>query len=204
MLKYKQNRRCITITCDFCGKEFLKPLSEYKRNQELNRHNFCSRSCACKFSNLKQSEKRKAWSNSEENKKKLLECNPSIRRYKENPKYQFTYYLRNCKKRYKECSITLDDLYEQWQKQNGICPYSGIKLKIATYTKNHKDPIYAASIDRIDSTKGYIPGNIQFVSTCLNYLKNTMSDSDTRFVCKCIAEHFYSDRTISLSCSKAA
>ena len=165
---------------------------------------FCSRSCACKFSNLKQSEKRKAWNNSEENKKKLLECNPSIRRYKENPKYQFTYYLRNCKKRYKECSITLDDLYEQWQKQNGICPYSGIKLKIATYTKNHKDPIYAASIDRIDSTKGYIPGNIQFVSTCLNYLKNTMSDSDTRFVCKCIAEHFYSDRTISLSCSEAA
>ena len=204
MLKYKQNRRCIIITCDFCGEEFLKPLSEYKRNRELNRHNFCSRSCACKFSNLKQSENRKIWSNSEANKENLLKHNYSVQRYINDPKYQFSYYLRNCKRRYKECSITLDDLYEQWQKQNGICPYSGIKLNIATYTKNHKDPIYTASVDRIDSSKGYIPGNIQFVSTCINYLKNTMSDSDTKFICRCIAEHFYSDRTISSSYNNAA
>ena len=110
MLKYKQNRRCITITCDFCGKEFLKPLSEYKRNKELNRHNFCSRSCACKFSNLRESEKRKAWNNSEENKKNLLKNNYTILRYNSDPKYQFSYYLRNCKKRYKECTITLWNL----------------------------------------------------------------------------------------------
>lgn len=204
MLKYKQNRKCITITCDFCGKEFLKPLSEYKRNKELNRHNFCSRSCACKFSNLRQSEKRKVWNNSEENKKNLLKNNYTILRYNSDPKYQFSYYLRNCKKRYKECTITLEDLYKQWQKQNGICPYSGIKLNIATYTKNHKNPIYTASVDRIDSSKGYIPGNIQFVSTCLNYLKSTLSDSDTRFICKCIAEYFYSDRTISSSYNEVA
>lgn len=203
MLKYKQNRTCITIKCDNCGKEFLKPLSEYKRNKSLGRHCFCSRSCAGSFSSKLISEKRKVWSNSDENKNNLIRINKS-RSYEKNPQKRFNYYLRNCRKRYKECTLTLNDLYEQWQKQNGICPYSGIQLKIATYKHNHNDPIYTASVDRIDSSKGYIPGNIQFVSTCLNYLKNTMSDSDTRFVCKCIAEYFYSERTISSSYSNAA
>ena len=41
---YKQKRKLITITCDYCGKEFSKPESEYKRNVKLGRHNFCSRS----------------------------------------------------------------------------------------------------------------------------------------------------------------
>lgn len=87
----------------------------------------------------------------------------------------------------------------KWNKQKGICPYSGISLLVPTYKKNHNNPIYSASVDRIDSTKGYIPGNIQFVSTCINYMKNTMSDEETRFMCKCIAEYFYSEGTISSS-----
>lgn len=65
------------------------------------------------------------------------------------------------------------------------------------------NPIYTASVDRIDSSKGYIPGNIQFVSTCINYMKNTMSDSDIRLMCKYIAEHFYSEGTISSPCVAA-
>lgn len=40
-------------------------------------------------------------------------------------------------------------------------------------------------------------------STCINYMKNTMSDSDTRLVCKYIAEHFCSEGTISSPCIAA-
>ena len=36
-----------------------------------------------------------------------------------------------------------------------------------------------------------------------NYMKNTMSDSDTWLMCKHIAEHFYSERTISSPCIAA-
>lgn len=201
MLKYKQNRKLITVICDECGVECLKPASEYNRNLKLGRHNFCSRSCACKYNCHHRSQKMIDYSNSEKNKQHLLECNKYYNLYTKEPKKRFSYFLRNCRKRFKECTITLDDLQEQWNKQNGICPYSGIPLIIPTYTKNHNNPIYTASVDRIDSSKGYIPGNIQFVSTCINYLKNTMSDEDTKFVCKCIAEYFYSDRTISSPCN---
>lgn len=47
MLKYKQNRKLITIKCDCCGKEFEKPVSEYNRNIKLGRANYCSRACIC-------------------------------------------------------------------------------------------------------------------------------------------------------------
>lgn len=201
MQKYKQGRKLITVICDCCGCEVEKPVSEVNRNHKLNRHLFCSRSCAMKFLNKNRTQAMKDYSNSEKNKQFLYNLNQTY--YIRYPEKKFNYFLRNCRKRYHECTITLQDLQEQWDKQNGICPYSGIKLNIPTYTKNHKDPIHNASVDRIDSTKGYIPGNIQFVSTCINYMKNTMSDSDTRLMCKHIAEYFYSEGTISSPCIAA-
>ena len=51
MLKYKRNRKLIQLTCDNCGKLYDKPITEYNRNIRLKRHNFCSRSCAIKYSN---------------------------------------------------------------------------------------------------------------------------------------------------------
>lgn len=50
MLKYKRNRKLIQLTCDNCGKLYDKPITEYNRNIRLKRHNFCSRSCAIKYS----------------------------------------------------------------------------------------------------------------------------------------------------------
>lgn len=154
-----------------------------------------------KFLSNNRTQAMKDYSNSEKNKQLLLNLNNTY--YVRYPEKIFSYFLRNCRKRYKECTLTLSDLQAQWDKQNGICPYSGIKLNIPTYKKNHNNPIYTASVDRIDSSEGYIPGNIQFVSTCINYMKNTMSDSDTRLMCKYIAEYFYSEGTISSPCVAA-
>lgn len=58
---------------------------------------------------------------------------------------------------------------------------------------NHNNPIYTASLDRIDSSKGYEIGNIQFISTAINYMKNTMSHEDTLKLCKIIAEKYSGD-----------
>lgn len=42
--KYKMGK-CI---CKHCGIEFEKPLTELRRNEKLNRPNFCTRTCVGK------------------------------------------------------------------------------------------------------------------------------------------------------------
>ena len=69
------------------------------------------------------------------------------------------------------------------------------------YTKD-QDITTRASLDRIDSNKGYIRGNVQFISTPINYMKNTMSDQQTKSFLKRISSFtstFVEDWTISSS-----
>ena len=78
-----------------------------------------------------------------------------------------------------ECSITLDDLYKALKKQNFKCSYTGIDLKVINTLKSESN----ASVDRIDSDKGYEVGNIQWVYKPINIMKNGLSDSDFRNLC---------------------
>ena len=78
--------------------------------------------------------------------------------------------IRSKKKR--QVDITLQDVCELYNKQNGQCALSGLLLSFKTHSPD------ALSIDRIDSTIGYVPNNIQLVCTCLNLAKNSF-DNDT-------------------------
>jgi hypothetical protein len=51
--------------------------------------------------------------------------------------------------------------------------YTEITLSLNSF----KDSL---SLDRIDSSKPYEVGNIQFISTPINYMKNSMSDEQTK------------------------
>ena len=53
------------------------------------------------------------------------------------------------------------------------CPYLGIELVIAPPLESRDS---ALSLDRVDNTKGYIPGNIEVIS----YLANRMKNSATK------------------------
>lgn len=150
----------IQIKCQNCGKDFSKPLNEYKRSISKNRKLYCSRSCSGSANLLNFGEKRNII--------------PPTKRNKANP---FKYYLRNCKKRNKECNLDLEYLKQIWDIQNGICPYSKVNLILNTHSYRDPDIRYTASLDRIDSNFGYIKGNVQFTSTAINYMKSTMSSS---------------------------
>jgi hypothetical protein len=78
-----------------------------------------------------------------------------------------------------EYSITLKDLYIKYTEQQGKCAISGIELQMPVvnlyrYEKgktflNSKN--FTASLDRIDSSKGYVVGNVQWVHKDINKLK---------------------------------
>ena len=144
-----------------CNKQFEKPLNEYKRILKNKKLIFCSRNCAG-YNNLKNfGDKRNTI--------------PPVNTYKANP---FKYYIRNCKRRLKDFDLTLEYLEELWNTQQGLCAYTKIPLTLNTHSISHDFRI-SASIDRKDSTKGYIQGNVQFVSTAINYMKSTMTHEQT-------------------------
>ena len=59
-------------------------------------------------------------------------------------------------------------LIELWKAQKGRCYYSGVKMSF-----DPKDELNLVSIDRIDSSKGYEPGNIVLCSYAFNSFKFT-------------------------------
>lgn len=68
-----------------------------------------------------------------------------------------------------EFSITFEDIH-----LNEICPVLGIPLYFNRDPINskHRADWDSISLDRIDSTKGYIPGNVQTISLRANTLKS--------------------------------
>lgn len=70
----------------------------------------------------------------------------------------------------------------------GICPYTGIELKHPSIKKKNSIIKTASLEDRIDSSKGYVEKNLQFVSMAINFMKNSMSHEETIKLCKIIAE----------------
>jgi hypothetical protein len=159
MLEKKHN--CI---CEQCKTSFYKNKNEITRSNKNNRKHFCSRRCVGLH-----------------NAKNLLNIeNPyPIKLHANNRRTEYTkfkYHLRNISKRDKEINITIEDLKEQWELQKGICVFTGINLIISSYSNINKNPIYSASVDRIDNNKGYVKGNIRWVSRAINFMKNAMTD----------------------------
>lgn len=190
-------RTTVTFVCDECGKEGTKAKTEYERNLKLGRKNYCCRECSIK--GAAKTRTGKHYQRSEAQKKH----SKSISDNRKDIYTPFRYTLRAIKRRFKEVNIDLEYLKELWKNQRGICPYTGLELVLPQDNNIHNiDLPYRASLDRIDSLKGYIKGNVQYVSTPINYMKSTMSDLETKRFLKEISSYtssFKEDQTISSS-----
>lgn len=76
-------------------------------------------------------------------------------------------------KRGLEFNITLDDMYDQLLLQNYKCALTGDVLYFQKTSRGQKEA--NASLDRIDSSKGYVKGNIQWVLKNINRMKFDLS-----------------------------
>ena len=82
-----------------------------------------------------------------------------------------------------ELSITKENAWNLFLKQNRRCALSGLEL---TFPKVSKDKSWTASLDRIDSSKGYIEGNVQWVHKDVNIMKNKFDNKYFINICKLI------------------
>lgn len=80
--------------------------------------------------------------------------------------------------------IAVEDLEDVWISQGG--KYTKVDLHLP---KNGSDKSFNASLDRIDSSKGYIKGNIQWVTKEVNFMKQELSNNRFLQLCKIICEN---------------
>lgn len=165
---------------DNCAKLFLKDEREIRRQNKRGKVLFfCSRACSASYGNRG---KRKGTT------KHLVGY---TRRDQHTP---FRFYVRVGERRDRNCgrttNITTEYLLELWNKQNGICPFTGWYLILPKDCEgwNQADP-KNASLDRIDNTLGYVIGNVRFISVMANYARNTFTDEQLINFCNDVAKH---------------
>jgi hypothetical protein len=73
--------------------------------------------------------------------------------------------------------------------QKSKCAISGIDIVLPKNSKEYTNRDFTASLDRIDSSKGYIKGNVQWVHKKVNIMKQAMLDSEFVEWCHIISAH---------------
>lgn len=160
------------VHCSYCNNVFEKPATEVRRAEKLGKKHYCSLACCGKDNHMHLP------------KVPIVD----ISQYAGNRKDEYSdyrVYLRRAHMRDQIVEITLADLKEQWLTQKGLCMYSGVQLQhpVKNQRANHA---LTASLDRIDSSKGYEKGNIQFISVAMNHMKGVMTHEQTLELIKLI------------------
>jgi hypothetical protein len=96
------------------------------------------------------------------------------------------------KKRNIDFKISVDDLLESREKQDGKCYYTWYDMKYwFIYYKEWKESDKTKrqlSCDRLDNNRGYEKGNVVLCCTIANKMKNTLSKKEFYQICKDIAD----------------
>lgn len=90
------------------------------------------------------------------------------------------------KRRGLEFNLSKEYLLDLIEKSNFTCNLSGLNIELV---KNYQKYLgrQTASVDRIDSSKGYIEGNIQWVHKDINFIKWELNQSDFVSICERIS-----------------
>ncbi len=95
--------------------------------------------------------------------------------------------LKGAEKRSIDFKISIEYAWSIFEEQNKKCSLSGLPIEFETRKIRKKDK-YIASLDRIDNSKGYIKGNVQWVIKEINYMKNTLNEDKFIELCNKISE----------------
>lgn len=132
-----------------------KPFSEFTKGPDNGYRYQCR---ACNNAYQQDSERRKQ--NSARYYAKRKQTNPALFMWKQ-AKHRAMWDYDGM-----EFTITVDDIVVPES-----CPYLGIPFQPL-------DSRYGYSLDRIDSTKGYIPENIRVISRLANIMKNNATEQE--------------------------
>ncbi len=190
------------LICTCCGETFSKPSKEVARQRARNpqRAFYCSRSCYARHVGQHNLGHHLGRGNP-------AVLDPGNRQDEFSP---FRYFMRKARNRPQHTDLDLCYLRDLWASQRGRCALSGIPLELPRNTleweRRVRDP-WKPSLDRIDSSRGYIRGNVRYVAMIGNLAKQRFTDDELFEFCGAVAEFqglvvsdsagwaFYSSRT---------
>jgi hypothetical protein len=79
--------------------------------------------------------------------------------------------------------ITIEDVWFMYTSQDGRCALSGVPIGWSDVGS-----IHTASIDRIDSSKGYLKDNVQLLHKDVNFMKQQFSQEYFIEICKAVVD----------------
>lgn len=98
--------------------------------------------------------------------------------------------VKNARERELLFEISAQDIENQYFKQNKQCALSGVEITLPLTRKAMRTAgNFSASLDRIDSSKGYIITNIQWVHKTVNQMKMDLPEEEFVRFCKLIAKN---------------
>lgn len=166
--RHPLNKKYVELKCQNCKKIFQQSYSAYKTRRKRGIISIsCSRSCgAILGSKLK------------------------------NQGNKFYYFINAIdmttkRRRYEPSNLTVEYLENLWNQQNGRCAYTGIGMILPFKKRNSRSlsNLINGSLDRIDSKKGYIKGNVEFVCVGINFAKNNFPKNQMQEFIKLIKEN---------------
>lgn len=88
----------------------------------------------------------------------------------------------NAKLRKLSLTLTIEEAWELFVKQDRKCALSGLDLNFT-----NMGVLGSASLDRIDSSGGYVLSNLQWVHKDVNRMKSNFTDDYFKDICKKVA-----------------
>lgn len=95
----------------------------------------------------------------------------------------------NAKKRGINFDLTIKYLYELYIKQEKKCALSNLEIELPSFSLIKSKCLNLGSIDRIDSSKSYTEGNVQWVHKDINKMKMDLDQEQFLKLCKLVAQY---------------
>lgn len=157
----KDSRKYFKCLCD-CGNYCI-----VEGGNLLHKRNIETKSCGC--SKKKRGKKHKNWDG-----------------YKDISGQYLANIKKSAKERRLEHNITPEYIWDLFIKQERRCALSDMEIILCDSAIKQGEQ--TASLDRIDNSKGYIEGNVQWLHKDINRLKNNYSEATLILFCTKIVD----------------
>ena len=166
----------IELKCAECQQPFFKPRREYDRQVRKGRTTFfCCGSCHMSHRHKTHPQPRS----------KNLRNGATVDKLS-----PFRWFVLRARQRVHKGVTDIDAKYllDLWDQQMGRCPLTGWDLILPRNSGGWPMPDPAnASLDRVNNAKGYVRGNVRFVSLMANLARGRFSDVELKEFCKAVA-----------------